>query len=630
MGTKTYNNYEDLLTFTRASEGYALRPVSYGTELVTNGTFDSDLSGWTTGGNVTSAYSSGTAQLTLGGALTSTSGNWFSQTVFEVGKIYFVTFDATYVSGGSLQAGYGFDLEVTATSSGTYSFTVDPAVGLGTQTNRNNITFGGTSGAVWKIDNISVKEVTFDESDGTLTLFEHPTGVPRVEWVVNTEKTKFKNISSQILKAAAGIEPQATEFDVLVNGQKIGDITNNGDVSAFDASMYISWFEGSLTNQTYIEYIEDVLNPYLEANLSKYLADAPVGRQRAGLLVEEQRTNLVTSSDATGWTVAVASATNNTETTLGAFTGAVVSSNGADWHRHRPANITVASGTTYVVTLFYEYGTSGNVLLNFRNGVGATESRITGAWGSLATPYQNAGTLTILEKTALPQNVKKVVARFVPNFSGNFEIGIGPNSNTSGETVIAYAAQCEQASFGTSYIKTTGSTATRSVDVATLSFDNFGHNKKEMTLLVDFDYRGWQYISQYPRAVGLGRTTSSTNANFGIFNDGNNPGTLRYRVDNSSGAAVLGAANLSGSDEVTSAKVALAIKEGQHAITYNGNTPISSTGGDPELETVDILAIGAIWTEATQQPSGYMNGHIKSIKYYPRRLTNAQLQDITS
>ena len=44
--TKQFSNYSDLLTFTRASKGHALRPVSYGTELVTNGDFATD-SDWT-------------------------------------------------------------------------------------------------------------------------------------------------------------------------------------------------------------------------------------------------------------------------------------------------------------------------------------------------------------------------------------------------------------------------------------------------------------------------------------------------------------------------------------------------------------------------------------------------------
>jgi hypothetical protein len=46
MGTKVNSNYEDLITYTRASKGHALRPVSYGSELVTNGDFTDNIDGW--------------------------------------------------------------------------------------------------------------------------------------------------------------------------------------------------------------------------------------------------------------------------------------------------------------------------------------------------------------------------------------------------------------------------------------------------------------------------------------------------------------------------------------------------------------------------------------------------------
>ena len=46
MGTKNLNSATNLITFTRASGGTALRKISYGSELVTNGTFDTDTSGW--------------------------------------------------------------------------------------------------------------------------------------------------------------------------------------------------------------------------------------------------------------------------------------------------------------------------------------------------------------------------------------------------------------------------------------------------------------------------------------------------------------------------------------------------------------------------------------------------------
>jgi len=45
---RTYDNYADLITFTRASSGTALRPISYGDEVVLNGDFATD-SDWTKG-----------------------------------------------------------------------------------------------------------------------------------------------------------------------------------------------------------------------------------------------------------------------------------------------------------------------------------------------------------------------------------------------------------------------------------------------------------------------------------------------------------------------------------------------------------------------------------------------------
>ena len=49
MGTKQYDSATDLLTFSRASGGTALRKISYGNELVTNGDFSSGTTGWVDG-----------------------------------------------------------------------------------------------------------------------------------------------------------------------------------------------------------------------------------------------------------------------------------------------------------------------------------------------------------------------------------------------------------------------------------------------------------------------------------------------------------------------------------------------------------------------------------------------------
>jgi len=78
MGTKNYDNAADLITFSRASGGTSLRKISYGSELVTNGTFDADTD-WALGAGVT--ISGGSLNFNTAGAvgasipITLTSGN---------------------------------------------------------------------------------------------------------------------------------------------------------------------------------------------------------------------------------------------------------------------------------------------------------------------------------------------------------------------------------------------------------------------------------------------------------------------------------------------------------------------------------------------------------------------------
>ena len=274
--------------------------------------------------------------------------------------------------------------------------------------------------------------------------------------------------------------------------------------------------------------------------------------------------------------------------------------------------------------MFYEYGTSGDVLLNFRDVSGANESRISGAWGSLTIPYQNAGTLTILEETALPQNVKKVVGKFVPNFSGNFEIGIGPHTNTSGETVIAYAAQCEQASFGTSYIKTTGSSATRSVDIASIDTADFGYNSAEGTVVCEFNIAYEDGGSRFPRVWEIGNNSSGVDR-INIY-IAESAGNLAGGI-NTNNVGIGGTLKVDTGGSVVS-KTAMGWARDNFGMSDDGDTAITNSDVDvlPTANPRNTFKIGG----ATNTTSDNISGHIKSIKYYPRKLTNAQIEDLSS
>jgi hypothetical protein len=133
----------------------------FGGELNSN-TFNTNLAGWGVGTASSVILENGEAKVTLGGAINSSANNWFKlDGVYALGKRYTVSFDATHVSGGDLQAGFGYIAGLTVTSAQgatkqRYTFTSSgfAASGVGL------LAFGATTaGSVWKIDNVSVKEV---------------------------------------------------------------------------------------------------------------------------------------------------------------------------------------------------------------------------------------------------------------------------------------------------------------------------------------------------------------------------------------------------------------------------------------------------------------------------------------
>ena len=152
---RTTGKATDLITFSRASGGTALRKISYGSELVTNGTFDSDTSGWAANNSSLSAVS-GRLRLTQQGA-----GLGFAQTTFAtvVGKVYRLAWD--YVAGTAptpttrvATSTLGSDIASTASTDASITF-----VAQSTTTYVNFRMATTTDGLYSEFDNISVKEI---------------------------------------------------------------------------------------------------------------------------------------------------------------------------------------------------------------------------------------------------------------------------------------------------------------------------------------------------------------------------------------------------------------------------------------------------------------------------------------
>ena len=188
--------------------------------------------------------------------------------------------------------------------------------------------------------------------------------------------------------------------------------------------------------------------------------------QRAGMLVEEGSAQILTDPIATvaDWDADNVTVTDLTDNFMGAFPGVLVASQGSVFNRLKAPRPSVTSGTTYSTAVFIKEGTSGRCRITFRNSDGGTESRVLGAFGSMAVSLENAGALTLVDEQTVPGGTILYMT-FVPNFTNaSLSIGVGPDSSTVGEDITAYFMQFEASSVSSSPILT-GSTARAADDL---------------------------------------------------------------------------------------------------------------------------------------------------------------------
>lgn len=195
-------------------------------------------------------------------------------------------------------------------------------------------------------------------------------------------------------------------------------------------------------------------------------------------------------------------------------------------------------------------------------------------------------------------------------------------TNGASGSMDIWGAQLEQGSFPTSYIPTAGATATRATDRASIDVANFGYNKTAGTLVVEGSFNS-RTDGGYHRLIELS-ANGGTVGRLGLYDNAvGSSDYIRYFIKDDTTSNVFGAADLSGSDE-SDVKLAIAYAKDNMAI-YGGNGQ-SVTDSSGQMGTdVDTLHIGA-----ERSAASLLNGHIRSIKYLPRRITNTQLQEQTA
>jgi len=347
-----------------------------------------------------------------------------------------------------------------------------------------------------------------------------------------------------------------------------------------------------------------------------------------GLLIEEQRTNGFLRSNefsnaATWFTSNNLVSTDSTTSPDGtiAFKVTPTTSSSAEKNIFQLATIAnslnthsiyVKSGTQNFIQLMFTGGDTNYANFNISSGVtgnksagvsSSTISDVGNGWYRISVTLTNSG-----------------ASGFAIFWINSLTDGRAPSTTSTG-SIYLFGAQYEIGSFPTSYIGTTTSSVTRSADVCQITGTSFGSmwNQGEGSVVAEWDARrnsGGQFTVYWARDAASSNTVLHTGR------EALSPPGVRFTVV--SGASVSAEIiNAGFPDPGVQTKTAGCYKVNDFAYAYNGNLVGTDTLGAVPVNPTDIL-IGS------DPYSNYLNGHIAKLIYYPARLTNTKLQQLST
>lgn len=469
------------------------------------------------------------------------------------------------------------------------------------------------------------------------------TGISHVQLRVSLSAT----LSPTIATDTATILVRLSDGAIINNPSSQGTVTSVGDgwyriaisFTAVASVHYVGCWFWNTTNISYATGNEGILvwGAQLEANASvtSYVKNAggrypprfdynPTTLASRGLLVEEQRTNLLTYSqqfDNAIWipnnlsvTLASGIAPDGTNTA-----NKLVENTATNTHNTRQAIALAATGSTATFTVFAKAagrswlgmwqngGAAGwpdntsRVSFDLQNGVIGT---IGTGWTANMTSFGNGWYRCSISASGGTNSFQATLGIQTANNTISYT-----GDGTSG--ILVWGAQLEAGGFATSYIPTVASTVTRTADICTISgaFINESYKQSEGTVLVELDTIT-NYAIKTP--VSFNDTTSRN-----VMSINTNNVTPVFRV----------AANGQAQVE-TSTGVVPNISDTRMLLAYKVNNFIGQAAQSTGLavdSTGSVAPVSSIGIGSNNSGS-FVNGHVKSVKYYPRQLSTTEIQ----
>jgi len=360
-----------------------------------------------------------------------------------------------------------------------------------------------------------------------------------------------------------------------------------------------------------------------------------------GLLIEEQRTNLLLQSQdfGTTWTTADVTLTTDDTTSPDGTVNADSILENATTARHyiQQPTTTISGGATLTGTVFLKNKSlssrfvvvwiSSGVPGTYRigctvdlvNGTVSAGSSAGGGTTSVSTPTITSvgnGWYRVSLTGNLDVSVTSATLRF--GFSNSSAAAsIAPSYLGDGTSAFyLWGAQLEAGAFPTSYIPTTTTALTRSADVASVNTLTPWFNATEGTLFAQAEV---PVITQTGRTMAsIGRAVASA---YELYLNITSTGAPGLPV-----ATILAATTqfqYQPTPERFSTKGALAYKENDSQAAFDG----TASATDTSVTLPDMLATLYIGKRDDITP---LNGWLKRVTYYPRRLSQAELESITA
>ena len=359
------------------------------------------------------------------------------------------------------------------------------------------------------------------------------------------------------------------------------------------------------------------------------------GGSSLGLLIEEARTNSIRNSQA-GGAVAGAPGTPPTNWPWGASGGGITrtlatgTANGFNY-----VDITVSGTPTSTNQLVLDCESASQIVASSGQTwtMSAYVALVSGTIPDLLVGVREAtadGTLVTVASTNFVSSLTSSLQRFshtrtLTGATTERVNGILRFTATNGValsfTLRIAAPQLEQGAFPTSYIPTTTAAATRSADSAVVTPISGFYNQAEGTLFAEFNR---YQVAKSGKFFGFTNETNNA-ADYNVLESGASVFDSQRYIGVTATPATQWQITFLSALAGTTYRMVGAYASNDFQVAQNGTLGTADASGS--IPAANAMGIGCLKGTST---FGQINGHIRKIAYYPKRLSNTLLQQLTT